>query len=61
MKRKNVAHLAARKEFKDPIMGLGLGVAFFNSLDINIGYNWPLQSNNVFLIVSKTIEYGQFI
>lgn len=43
-----VADLTSNKEFSDPILGLGLGIAFFNSLDLNIGYNWPLQSNNSF-------------
>lgn len=43
-----VADLTSNKEFSDPIMGLGVGIAFFNSLDLNIGYNWPLQSNNSF-------------
>lgn len=43
-----VANLTSNKEFSDPIVGLGLGLAFFNSLDLNIGYNWPIQSNNSF-------------
>jgi hypothetical protein len=43
-----VANLTSDEEFSDPIMGLGVGIAFFNSLDLNIGYNWPLQSNNSF-------------
>lgn len=43
-----VANLTTHDEFKDPIAGIGLGIAFFNSLDLNIGYNWPLQSNNDF-------------
>ena len=43
-----IADLASSKQFKDPIVGVGLGMAFFNSLDLNIGYNWPLQSGNSF-------------
>jgi hypothetical protein len=43
-----VADLTTHKDFKDPIAGVGLGVAFFNSLDLNLGYNWPLQSGNDF-------------
>ncbi len=43
-----IANLTSNKEFSDPIAGLGLGIAFFNSLDLNVGYNWPLQSKNSF-------------
>lgn len=43
-----IADLTSNKEFNDPIMGFGLGIAFFNSLDLNVGYNWPLQSKGAF-------------
>lgn len=43
-----MANLTTQEEFKDPIAGIGLGIAFFNSLDLNIGYNWPLQAENDF-------------
>jgi hypothetical protein len=43
-----VANLTTEEEFNDPIAGVGLGVSFFNSLDLNLGYNWPLQSDNDF-------------
>src|SRR5690606_15956721 len=44
----NIANLATEEEFNDPIAGIGVGVAFFNSLDLNVGYNWPLESDNDF-------------
>ena len=37
--------LRTSNNFDDPIMGLGLGVSFFNALDFNIGYNWPLKDD----------------
>jgi hypothetical protein len=43
-----VANLTTKEEFNDPIAGIGLGVSFFNSLDLNLGYNWPLRSDNDF-------------
>lgn len=43
-----IADLTSDKQFQDPIAGLGVGVSFFNSLDLNIGYNWPLQADNGF-------------
>ena len=43
-----VADLATEDEFTDPIVGLGIGVAVFNSLDLNLTYNAPLRSENDF-------------
>jgi hypothetical protein len=43
-----VANLTTKEEFNDPIAGIGVGVSFFNSLDLNLGYNWPLRSDNDF-------------
>lgn len=48
-----VANLTTEEEFNDPIAGVGLGVSFFNSLDLNLGYNWPLQSDNDFFDTFK--------
>lgn len=48
-----VANLTTDSEFTDPIWGIGLGVAFFNSLDLNVSYSKPFRSDNDFFSDAK--------
>jgi hypothetical protein len=41
----NITNTTTSKNFDHPIIGTGLGIAFFNSLDFNLFVNSPLLSN----------------
>lgn len=53
-----ITNLKTAEQFNDPIVGTGIGVAFYNSLDLNIGYNWPLRSRSDFF---ERMDSGQLI
>ncbi|UII21662.1 hypothetical protein [Fulvivirga ligni] len=43
-----LVELSSENEFDDPIWGVGLGVAFYNALDLNFTYSRPIRSDNDF-------------
>lgn len=44
----NITNTTTGKDFTYPIIGTGLGVAFYNSLDLNLFVNFPLVSDESF-------------
>ncbi len=44
----NIVNTGTTKNFNSPLVGIGLGITFFNDLDFNISWGRPILSNKSF-------------
>jgi hypothetical protein len=58
-----IKELSTAKNFFSPIVGAGLGVSFFNDLDLNINYAFPIDqnTNNGLLNISFDIKITEYL